>query len=167
MKIILVLMFVSLLAGCSSSPQSNGTGNYDKATTHSSTASRMGEDQLLFYLLRKEFSYWKGTPYRLGGNDKKGIDCSALVKKIYHASFNITLPRTTETQVKQGYLVYKDQLQVGDLIFFKTGWQTRHVGIYIGNNEFIHASTSKGVITSSINNVYWKGKYWQSRRILD
>ncbi|GLS91844.1 hypothetical protein GCM10007916_29140 [Psychromonas marina] len=127
----------------------------------------MSEDNLLFYLLRKEFSKWQGTPYRLGGNSKKGIDCSALVQNIYRDSFNITLPRTTETQVEQGYLVYRNQLQIGDLVFFKTGWNTRHVGIYIGNEEFIHASTSQGVITSSLNNVYWKPRYWQAKRILD
>lgn len=127
----------------------------------------MDQDELLFYLLRREFSHWQGTPYRLGGNSKKGVDCSALVQHIYRDSFNISLPRTTKTQVKKGALVYRDQLQVGDLVFFKTGRHTRHVGIYMGNNEFIHASTSKGVITSSLDNMYWKPKYWQAKRILD
>lgn len=127
----------------------------------------MSEDALLFYLLRQAFSQWQGTPYRFGGNDKSGIDCSALVQRIYHESFNISLPRTTENQAEKGYLVYRDQLQVGDLVFFKTGWRTRHVGIYIGRDEFIHASTSKGVIISSLNNVYWKPRYWQAKRIID
>ncbi|MCP4324216.1 MAG: hypothetical protein GY951_17130 [Psychromonas sp.] len=127
----------------------------------------MKQDELFFYLLRKEYATWQGTPYRLGGNSKKGIDCSAFVKTIYRDSFNVTLPRTTKTQVKKGYHVYKNQLQIGDLVFFKTGWFTRHVGIYIGESKFIHASTSKGVMTSSLKNVYWKKKYWQARRILD
>lgn len=156
-----------MLAGCASQPPvSTNTKAVTKAKS-SDHAENMDEDQLLFYLLRKEFFHWKGTPYRLGGDSKRGIDCSALVKNVYRDSFNLTLPRTTETQVKKGYLVYKDQLQVGDLVFFKTGWSTRHVGIYMGNNQFMHASTSKGVITSSLDNVYWKEKYWQARRILD
>lgn len=167
---LLILAFTCLLLGaCSSAPDSNSAGKKNNTASVSSTQKNhnMQEDELLFYLLRKEFSYWQGTPYRLGGNSKKGIDCSAFVKNVYHDSFNIALPRTTETQVKKGYLVYKDQLKTGDLVFFKTGWSTRHVGIYIGNNEFIHASTSKGVITSKLDNVYWKKKYWQARRIID
>jgi len=167
MNKLFTVMLLILLAGCSTAPKSNGptkTANKNKAPTQT---QNMGEDQLLFYLLRKEFAYWQGTPYQLGGNSKNGIDCSAFVKNVYHDSFNLKLPRTTATQVKKGYLVYKDQLQIGDLVFFKTGWNIRHVGIYMGDNKFMHASTSKGVITSSLDNVYWKKKYWQARRILD
>lgn len=130
-------------------------------------ATSMTEDALLFFLLRQAFSQWQGTPYRFGGNSYHGIDCSALVQNIFHESFNIKLPRTTETQVKLGFHVYRDELQIGDLVFFKTGRNSRHVGIYIGNNEFIHASTSKGVITSSLDNVYWKPRYWQAKRIIN
>ncbi len=167
MKMFLIFILVSLLGACSSAPKSHAPISGGKNTAQSSEVSSMDEGQLLFYLLRKEYSHWKGTPFQLGGNSKSGIDCSAFVKNVYHDSFNITLPRTTEVQANKGYLVYKDQLQVGDLVFFKTGWRTRHVGIYMGDNKFIHASTSKGVITSSLNNIYWKDKYWQSRRILD
>jgi hypothetical protein len=169
MKFI-ILIFTCLLLGACSAPFNSRLSEKITSNVHldqNKTTSAMNEDQLLFYLLRKEFTYWQGTPYRLGGNSKKGIDCSAFVQNVYHDGFNITLPRTTKTQVNKGYLVYKNQLRVGDLIFFKTGWRTRHVGIYIGNNEFIHASTSQGVITSSLDNVYWKNKYWQARRIID
>jgi cell wall-associated NlpC family hydrolase len=170
MKLIILTFTCLLLGACSSAPNSASSGKTNNNVTVNNSAQknhRMQEDELLFYLLRKELAYWQGTPYRLGGNSKKGIDCSAFVKNVYHDSFNISLPRTTEIQVDKGYLVYKNQLKTGDLVFFKTGWNTRHVGIYIGNNEFIHASTSKGVTTSSLNNVYWKQKYWQARRILE
>ncbi|WP_284204939.1 NlpC/P60 family protein [Psychromonas marina] len=171
MNRVLICISILFLAACStSSNRESSTSSSTKASdvkNQRTQTSNMSEDNLLFYLLRKEFSKWQGTPYRLGGNSKKGIDCSALVQNIYRDSFNITLPRTTETQVEQGYLVYRNQLQIGDLVFFKTGWNTRHVGIYIGNEEFIHASTSQGVITSSLNNVYWKPRYWQAKRILD
>ncbi len=76
------------------------------------------------------------------------------------------LPRTVDEQRKLGFAVKKSQLKVGDLLFFKTGWSSRHVGIYIGNNEFMHASTSQGVMISSLDNSYWKQKYWQARRLL-
>lgn len=135
--------------------------------TKDSSDNSMHEDQLLFYLLRNSFSKWQGTPYRLGGNSKHGIDCSAFIKNVFAESFNISLPRTTKYQSEEGYLVYRDELEIGDLVFFKTGWNIRHVGIYMGNNEFIHASTSRGVITSSLDNSYWTSKYWQARRVLD
>jgi cell wall-associated NlpC family hydrolase len=169
MPLILLVLTCLLLGACSSSPNDTSTvKSVNKSNINNALQKNhnMQQDDLLFYLLRKEFSYWRGTPYRLGGNSKKGIDCSAFVKNIYRDSFNIKLPRTTKTQVDEGYLVYKNQLQMGDLVFFKTGWRIRHVGIYIGNNQFIHASTSKGVIISSLNNVYWKKKYWQARRII-
>jgi hypothetical protein len=167
-----IFIAVIFLSACSSAPKPSSVNNANKTnkvnTEKSGTENlSMDEDALLFYLLRREFAKWQGTPYRLGGNSKRGIDCSALVQNIYHDSFNIKLPRTTETQAKKGDLVYRNQLKVGDLVFFKTGWNVRHVGIYMGNNEFIHASTSSGVISSSLDNVYWKPRYWQAKRILD
>lgn len=170
MKFFIFISLIALLAGCSSSTQQQGNShpeNNKKTVKTTTKNSSMNQDELLFYLLRKEFAYWQGTPYRLGGDNKRGIDCSAFVLHVYRDSVNISLPRTTETQVKKGYLVYRDQLQVGDLVFFKTGWKTRHVGIYMGDDTFMHASTSKGVIISSLNNVYWKKKYWQARRLIE
>jgi lipoprotein Spr/probable lipoprotein NlpC len=91
----------------------------------------------------------------------------ALVQDIFKNSFKITIPRTTNRQVKLGKRVDRNELQVSDLVFFKTGWNVRHVGIYMGDNDFLHASVSQGVMISSLNNVYWKSKYWQSRRVID
>jgi cell wall-associated NlpC family hydrolase len=152
----IILLSLFLMGGCST-PSKNSTVN---------KSLNKEQGSLLSNLLRKEFRYWQGTPYRLSGNSKKGIDCSAFVQNVYTNSFNVQLPRTTEKQAQQGYFVDKNKLQLADLVFFKTGFNIRHVGIYIGNNEFIHASKSKGVITSSLNNVYWKKNYWQAKRIL-
>lgn len=118
-------------------------------------------------LLLNEFDIWEGTPYRFGGQNKQGIDCSALIQKIYLSSFNLKLPRTTERQSLQGYPINKSKLQVGDLVFFKTSLTQNHVGIFIGKGQFLHASGSQGVMISSLNNGYWRSKYWQSRRILN
>ena len=117
--------------------------------------------------LNAQYKDWQGTPYRLGGMTKKGVDCSGFGHLTFKDKFGIILPRTTATQVKRGTRVYIGELQTGDLIFFKTGWRTRHVGIYLKEGTFLHASTSKGVIISRLDNVYWKKKYWQSRRILE
>jgi LysM repeat protein len=91
----------------------------------------------LFIRVAKTFL---GVPYRLGGSTLKGIDCSAFVKKIYEI-FNVYLPRTAREQFRFGKKVDKTQLEEGDLVFFKTRrGENTHVGIYIGNNEFVHAS---------------------------
>ncbi len=117
-------------------------------------------------LLYAQYQSWQGTPYQLGGLSKTGIDCSGFVYLTFKDKFGVKLPRTTETQAERGARIYIGQLQAGDLIFFKTGWKTRHVGIYLSDGRFLHASTSKGVIISRLDNVYWKKKYWLSRRIL-
>ena len=98
------------------------------------------EERSLFVRVVKNFL---GVPYRLGGSTLKGIDCSAFVKKIYEI-FNIQLPRTTWEQFRIGKRVGKSELEEGDLVFFKVPTRrasNRHVGIYIGNNEFVHASS--------------------------
>ena len=112
------------------------------------------------------YKEWKGVKYKFGGNSKSGIDCSAFIQKAYKNKLDITIPRTTTSQVKLGKSVNKSQLELGDLVFFKTGKNSRHVGIYMENGKFMHASSSKGVIISKLNNVYFNKHYWQSRRII-
>ena len=108
---------------------------------------------------------WKGTPYRLGGVSKKGVDCSGFVYLAYLNIVGDKLPRTVNAQRILGKEVPRNQLKAGDLVFFKTGRTTRHVGIYMSENRFLHASTKKGVKISNLNNVYWKSRYWFAKRI--
>ena len=75
------------------------------------------------------------------------------------------VPRTTSQLSNLGTRIKKDQLRPGDLVFFKTGIKIRHVGIYVEKGKFLHASTSKGVIISRLNNVYWNKHFWQARRV--
>lgn len=155
------LLFLLLsLAGCSSSQQSVApqAAEVGVASFHPNTP----KPQPSFVNVYDE---WKGTPYRLGGTTKRGIDCSAFVQIGYSSVYQTMLPRTTVELVKMGQMVSKKQAQYGDLVFFKTGYRLRHVGIYIGNDEFMHASTSKGVIVSRLDNPYWKQAFWQIRRI--
>ncbi|MDC9614383.1 NlpC/P60 family protein [Xenorhabdus khoisanae] len=117
--------------------------------------------------LRDQLEQWHSTPYRYGGMDRHGVDCSGFVYRTFYDRFNIRLPRTTSEQTRLGTKISKDDLMPGDLVFFKTGSGESglHVGIYDTNNEFIHASTSKGVIRSSLDNVYWRRVFWQARRM--
>lgn len=116
--------------------------------------------------LEAEYRLWQGTPHRLGGSSRKGVDCSGFVKAVYKNSFEMKLPRTTLAQARLGRPVKKSELQAGDLVFFKPPSYPRHVGIYLGNAEFIHASKSKGVTISRIDPDYWDRYFWTARRLL-
>ncbi len=109
-----------------------------------------------------------GTPYSSGGKDEKGIDCSGFSRKIYESSFGIQLPSSTEEQYKLGRSVKDSELEFGDLVFFNTtGKIPSHVGIYLGDNLFAHASVSYGVTISSLYSSYYKKRYVGAKRILN
>ena len=127
--------------------------------------SRKSGDKSRKAALYRHYHEWKGTEYRLGGMSKEGIDCSAFVYLTYRSKFGITLPRTTRHQSTRGVPIPQQKLQTGDLVFFKTGVNNRHVGIFLEDRKFLHASSSKGVMISSLDNNYWAGKYWTARRI--
>jgi len=116
-------------------------------------------------LLVKASLGFLGAPYRLGGFSLKGIDCSGLVKKIY-AAFNIDLPRTAYQQSRVGMRVSRKELVEGDLLFFNTRRSFGHVGIYIGDNKFIHAASWKrGVRVSSLNESYYNKRFVRAVRL--
>ena len=106
-----------------------------------------------------------GVPYKLGGSTLKGIDCSAFVKKIYEV-FNIELPRTTREQFTIGKKVQKNQLEEGDLVFFKERGNRAHVGIYVGDNQFVHASSySREVKIDYLDTPYYSQRFLRGVRI--
>ena len=133
---------------------------------HHQTAKRPFNDDEIEQRLRAEYRRWEGTRHQLGGTDRRGIDCSGFVKAVYANLFNIHLPRTTETQVIQGRPIPSKELQAGDLVFFKPPTYPRHVGIFLSQSEFVHASKNKGVTISKIDVHYWGKYYWTARRIL-
>ncbi len=116
-------------------------------------------------LLVKVAMGFLGAPYRLGGSSVTGIDCSAFVKNIYQV-FNITLPRTAYEQSHVGLRVARGELIEGDLLFFDTRRKLGHVGIYIGNNEFVHASSRKrGVRIDNLNTPYFDRRFVKAVRL--
>ena len=125
-------------------------------------------NQQIKSVLNKQYASWKGVNYKMGGTGRSGVDCSGFIYRVFKDGIGINLPRTTELQSKLGHYINKNELKIGDLVFFKTGnvFKSRHIGIYTGGNEFLHASTSRGVMKSNLRNPYWKGAYWHSRRIL-
>lgn len=108
-----------------------------------------------------------GVPYVWGGESMSGFDCSGLVQYVYQKN-GISIARTCIPQYKEGVYVAKANLQPGDLVFFQNTYTTgiSHVGIYIGDGQFIHASSSNGVMISKLSNSYWASHYYGARRIL-
>jgi len=115
--------------------------------------------------LQLAYQDWKGTPYLLGGAGYSGIDCSAFMQVVFEDYFSIQIPRTTREQLQIGREVERAQIQTGDLVFFKTGRTTFHVGVMISNGEFLHASTSNGVKISKLSFPYWRENYLSTKRI--
>lgn len=109
-------------------------------------------------------SQWLGTPYRNGGNDKQGIDCSGLSYAIYRDIFNIKISRTSRQQFEQDFSTFKNKnkLKPGDLVFFTSPGAhgtVNHVGVYLKEGRFIHSSSTKGVVVDDLHNPYWD-KNW-------
>jgi uncharacterized protein YgiM (DUF1202 family) len=109
-----------------------------------------------------------GTRYVYGGSSPKGFDCSGFVSYVF-SNFGFSLPRTADEQANVGDAVTRDSLEKGDLVFFKTLGSSiiNHVGIYIGNGQFIHASSGAGKVTiSSLNEGYYLGHYVKAKRVI-
>jgi lipoprotein Spr len=110
---------------------------------------------------------WIGTPYRFGGTSRKGIDCSAFTKQLYSDVFNLTIRRSSRDIFSMVSPVSKDDLKEGDLVFFKIHSRSiSHVGIYLGNNRFAHAS-SKGVAISNLDDAYYSRYFYKGGRMLE
>jgi len=110
-----------------------------------------------------------GVKYRFSGiSEKSGLDCSGLVKTLF-SKFNIDLPRSSKEQFRQGEKVRRDQLEAGDLVFFSSGGaQPTHVGIYVGDNKFLHAARkAKRVIVSDLDKIWYTMRYLGARRVAD
>lgn len=112
---------------------------------------------------------WLGVPYLYGGNTRDGVDCSGLTCMAYREGAGIVLPRTSREQAQRGTMVAKELMRPGDLVFFtsKTGGdRINHVAIYIGAGQIIHATVSKGVYVSRLDDDYWHTHYHCCRRVL-
>ncbi|THB70712.1 MAG: glycoside hydrolase [Gammaproteobacteria bacterium] len=116
--------------------------------------------------LLEHYDNWKGVTYKYGGLSKRGIDCSGFVYLTYRDLFDTNVPRSTKLLASTGSKIRSSQLRPGDLVLYKTSRTVRHAGIYIGNNRFLHASKSKGVMVSDMGLDYWRNRYWQARRVL-
>ncbi len=134
-------------------------------TENLSTEQATAREMLLMEIIK-----YLDTPYKYGGSTLNGIDCSAFTQSVYQDALNVNLNRTARDQFTQGKVISsKEELRFGDLIFFNTRRRVRpgHVGIYIGDGLFAHASTKGGVMISSLDEDYYSKRYMGARRVVD
>lgn len=165
---VILVFFASVLTSCLSRPERLRTSVPSSAVRNSPSSGNIfnkyadiiGVDakDLKNYELYRYIDEWMGVPHRLGGQDKRGIDCSAFANHLILDVYGKSLPRTARDMAEVVKRKYENQLKEGDLVFFNfDGKAFDHVGVYLGNNKFVHVSTSKGVIISDLKEPwYWK-----------
>ena len=141
----------------------NSPDNVPVMTSVVSTSEMSSIQERLF----SAHSQWEGTPYVLGGKGSDGVDCSSFTQIVFDDFFDISLPRNTREQLQSGEGIRRRSIRPGDLIFFRTGRSTLHVGIAMERGDFLHASVSRGVMISNLSEPYWAGRYLGARRLLD
>ncbi len=149
MKKLEVILLCLLITGCSHSVGAN-------------------HPAVILDALYEQHEQWRGTPYHLGGYGKEGIDCSGFVALTFNELFEVRLPRSTRKQAQIEAEIPKVMIETGDLVFFKIPNQgdIYHAGIYLNEGNFLHASTSKGVMISNLQAQYWSDNYWKAVRVL-
>lgn len=154
-------MIIFLLGGCTAySPP--GSQTY---TGRCADAVSLNNPTLVKKKLLAQYLDWKGTRYRPGGLSRKGVDCSGFVHITYRSQLCLDLPRSTDELAVIGRNVRKSTLLPGDLVFFKTGLLSRHVGMYVDDGTFLHVSTKKGVMLSRLDDQYWSRRFWMAKRL--
>lgn len=166
-KIGLFCVVILLFAACaskkkatSSSPSKHGSEVKRSEYKKLSEQLNVPVDESCNIQLYRFVSDWIGTPHKDGGCDKRGTDCSCFVRMAYEHTYNKKLPRTSAEMFSLSKRVGKGKLKEGDLVFFKIkSSKISHVGIYLKDNWFAHASTSKGVIINSLTEPYYEKSY--------
>ena len=127
----------------------------------------MPVEQLNNLPLLQQIDHWWGTRYCMGGDDEHCIDCSAFTQTMERNVYGIQIPRTAHEQYNFSTHIDDTELKEGDLVFFRTGNYISHVGLYVGNYKFVHASTSGGVTITDLNDAYWSKKYAGAGRVVN
>ena len=164
---LLLLVFLSLLAACGSI---RPAPRYTDSTNAGAVVRELEERRHATpSRLARVVDSYLGIPYKWGGTTRAGMDCSAFTRAIFRETYGVELPRTSKQMYGVGRAIPQEQsLKPGDLVFFKntySGPGVSHVGIYIGNGRFAHASSSKGGTITPLDNPYFQPRYIGARRV--
>jgi lipoprotein Spr len=166
---LLAHIFLSvLITACSTAEKAVRHKNAAEETAHLETRKHLSAklgvelDKNSDLRLAAAVADWLGVPHRSGGQSKAGTDCSGFAGYIYRSVYGLDIPRSSPDIYKACVPVKKSELREGDFVFFKVGSRTiNHVGIYLKDGKFAHASTSRGVMVSDLSEPYWE-RYWFS-----
>lgn len=166
---IISIVWLGNCAGMKPNPQYNESANqkknhrqkHDNSNYEPAIASAFEEK--LFERIKAHL----GVPYRWGGTSKEGMDCSGFVSTVYNEALNHQLPHRARKMYDLGKWIERDELDFGDLVFFENieNAGISHVGIYIGNDRFAHASTTRGVTVSNLEEKYYRQRYVGAKRV--
>ena len=158
--ILSVLLFGGLVSGCSIAKRVNAPKNRIEPS------EKLGSFDTKSQILDSVVKSWIGVPYRYGGTSKSGVDCSGLVSAIYKEAFQINLPRSTTELLSIIQVIEENSLQPGDLVFYEIEKEKEfHVGIYLGNGKFVHASSIRGVMISNMEEAYFRQRFYKAGKI--
>ena len=168
--IFLFLLVYLCLPGCRSqrempaAPAAEAEGEFYRTYSQKLGYTLGGyEDPVLI----REVTTWLGTPHRYAGTTREGADCSGFVMEVFRTVYQVSLPRSSAEMARAARTVSSARIQEGDLLFFHTsgGRKVSHVGIYLSNNKFIHASSSRGVIISDLSEPYYRRTFSHAGRV--
>lgn len=166
-RIIVGIALMVFGSACHNARKTAATADYGRVTppTESKEAKMMTKAH---GRVVDEAMKWLGSPYRYGGQSRKGTDCSGMVMQVYLETTGIKLPRNSREQCDFCKDIKRSDIVPGDLVFFtdkKGGGKVGHVGIYLGKGRFIHSSSSKGVVISSLDTPYYAQRYYKGGRV--
>jgi len=168
-RTLFTIFIIIILAGCQPGTPRYGGGLNRQETDAETTqkqekASKYGVDPIA---MGQIIDRYLGKAYSGKGASEKGYDCSEFVGAVYSEYASVHLPRTVENLFKTGREVETGKLYFGDLVFFDTGGKgVSHVGIYVGFDEFVHSSSTEGVVISNLNDKYYQERYLGARRVM-
>ena len=163
---LVIIGLTFLFVGCSTNKKVTTTKQNDYLQDKYAGILKVQPSEIKNIALYTFIDEWMGVKYQYGGMTKQGVDCSGFCNQLYKEIYNKEIKRTTKELSKATNKVGKERLKEGDLVFFNiSNKKDAHVGVYLTNNHFVHASTSKGVVISSLENPYYKKNYHKGGRL--
>lgn len=163
---IVPLIFSLIITSCKSKKAVVKDNKADDKVSVVSTKLNLSEKEVKKNPLYSFVSEWYGAPYKYGGCSKWGVDCSCFTGLLYQKVYGTSIERNASSIYKECKRVKQSKLKEGDFVFFKIGSKSvSHVGVYLKDNKFVHASTSRGVIINDLNEDYYRKHFYEGGKL--